>query len=107
MKKSLYRITFINQDEIYELYAHSVTESDMFGFLKIEEITFGENHSLVVDPSEEKLKMEFNEVERTYVPVHSIIRIDEVTKRGVAKVKEKASTDATIRHFPTPGTPKA
>ncbi|KTD19404.1 DUF1820 family protein [Legionella israelensis] len=98
-KKSLYRITFANQDAVYEIYARSVTESEMFGFLQVEELTFGENTSLVVDPSEERLKMEFNGVKRTYIPMHSVFRIDEVNKQGLAKVKEKGS-DSKISHFP-------
>ena len=31
----------------------------MYGFVVIEDIVFGKNTSLVVDPSEEKLKTEF------------------------------------------------
>ncbi len=99
MSKSLYRISFLNQDSVYEIYAHSVGESEMFGFLQVEELSFGENTSLVVDPSEEKLKMEFNSVKRTYIPVHSIIRIDEVTKQGTPKVKDKQG-DSKISTFP-------
>lgn len=105
MKKSLYRISYINNEDVYELYAHSITESDMFGFLKIEEITFGENSSLVVDPSEERLKLEFNGVTKTYIPVHSVIRIDEVTKQGVAKVREKNASTGSISPFPSPRSP--
>ncbi len=100
--KTLYRVSFANQDAIYEIYAHSVSESDMFGFLQVEELSFGEHTSLVVDPSEEKLKMEFNGVKRTYIPMHSIIRIDEVTKQGTAKLKEKGAMDSKISHFPSP-----
>lgn len=98
--KSLYRITFANQDTVYEIYARSVAESDMFGFLLVEELTFGENTSLVVDPSEERLKMEFNGVKRTYIPMHSVFRIDEVSKQGPAKVREKGTFDSKISHFP-------
>ncbi len=76
-KKLLFRIAFANNDAIYEIYAGSIKESEMFGFLEIEELVFGEHTSLVVDPSEEKLKMEFNGVKRTFIPMHSIIRIDD------------------------------
>lgn len=37
-KKSLFKISFANQDEIYEIYARSIKESDMFGFLEVEEL---------------------------------------------------------------------
>jgi len=99
-KNSLYRISFINQDAVYEIYAKSVSESEMFSFLHVEEITFGEHTSIVVDPSEEKLKMEFSNVKSTYIPMHSIIRIDEVSKQGTAKVKEKVEIKNKITPFP-------
>lgn len=105
-KKPLYRLSFANQDEIYEIYARSIKESEMFGFLEVEEIVFGEQSALVIDPSEEKLKMEFNNVKRTFIPMHSIFRIDEVTKQGVAKVKDNLSFDNKISHFPGTGKKK-
>ena len=40
----------------------------MYGFVVIEDIVFGKNTSLVVDPSEEKLKTEFENVKRFYIP---------------------------------------
>ena len=49
---------------------------------------FGERSQVLVDPGEEKLKAEFTGVKRSYIPVQSIIRIDEVDKQGVAKVSE-------------------
>jgi len=58
----------------------------MFGFIEVEQLIFGEKTSVVVDPTEEKLKHEFEGVERTYIPMHSIIRIDEVKKQGTAKI---------------------
>lgn len=101
-KKSLYRITFANQEVIYEIYAHKVCESEMFGFLEIEDFVFGENTSLVVDPSEERLKMEFNSVKRTFIPMHAVFRIDEVSKQGIAKVRDKSKDDSKVSMFPVP-----
>jgi hypothetical protein len=104
-KKTLFKIIFANQEEIFEIYARSIKESEMFGFLEIEEIVFGEQTSLVVDPSEEKLKLEFNGVKRTYIPMPSVFRIDEVTQRGVAKVKDM-NADNKVSLFPTKGKSK-
>ncbi|MBA3537821.1 MAG: DUF1820 family protein [Tatlockia sp.] len=101
-KESLYRITFANQESIYEIYARKVSESEIFGFLEVEEFVFGENSSLVVDPSEERLKLEFNSVKRTFIPMHSVFRIDEVSKQGVAKVREKSANDSKVSMFPVP-----
>ncbi|KTD21730.1 DUF1820 family protein [Legionella londiniensis] len=104
--KKLYRITFSHLEAIYEIYARKVHESDLFGFLEVEEFVFGETTSLVVDPSEERLKLEFNSVKRTYIPLHSIFRIDEVDKQGVAKVRDKTSEASKISMFPVPHKPK-
>ncbi|HHF7343989.1 TPA: DUF1820 family protein [Legionella feeleii] len=102
-KKSLYRITFANQEAIYEIYARKVSESEMFGFLEVEDFVFGENTSLVVDPSEERLKVEFNDVTRTYIPMHSVFRIDEVSKQGAAKVRDKSKDEGKVSMFPVSG----
>ncbi|MCA0403123.1 MAG: DUF1820 family protein [Proteobacteria bacterium] len=99
-KKSLYRISFANQDDIYEIYARQIHESDIFGFIEVEEFVFGETTSLVVDPSEERLKVEFSDVKRTFIPMQSIFRIDEVDKQGVSKVKEKSKDGGTVSMFP-------
>jgi len=94
-----YKITFINQGEIYELYAKQVYQPDLYGFVVIEEIVFGEKTSLVVDPSEERLKSEFDQVKRSYIPMHAVLRIDEVEKEGISKVKE---ADGKVAQFPSP-----
>ena len=101
-KKTIYRITFSNQDAVYEIYAHKVSESEMFGFLEVEEFVFGENTSLVVDPAEERLKMEFESIKRTFIPMHSVFRIDEVSKQGVGKVRDKSGDMNKVSLFPVP-----
>ncbi len=98
-KKPVYKIIFHNQDKIFEVYAKSVHQGAMFGFIEIEELLFGEKSSIVVDPSEESLKAEFNHVSRTYIPMHSIIRIDEVDKQGASKIS-KGSNQDNVTHFP-------
>ncbi|MEJ2094749.1 MAG: DUF1820 family protein [Gammaproteobacteria bacterium] len=98
-EKPVYKIIFHNQDKIFEVYAKSVHQGAMFGFIEIEELLFGEKSSIVVDPSEESLKAEFNHVSRTYIPMHSIIRIDEVDKQGASKIS-KGNNQGNVTHFP-------
>ena len=83
----LYRVLFVNQDKVFEVYARQIYQSDLYGFLEIEELVFGERSSVVVDPSEEKLKQEFQGVKRSYIPVHSVVRVDEVERVGVTRVE--------------------
>lgn len=95
----LYRVKFISQDKIYEIYARQVYQGDMYGFVVLEDFVFGEHSSLVVDPSEEKLKSEFDGVSQTIIPMHSVIRIDAVEKRGTAKI---ADLQGNVAQFPSP-----
>jgi len=87
-KKQLYKVIFYNKDKVYEVFARQIYQSELYGFIEIEEIVFGERNQLVVDPNEEKLKTEFDSVVRSYVPLHAIVRIDEVEKEGVAKMSD-------------------
>lgn len=98
--KRIYKIIFHNQDKIYEIYAKGVDHGAMFGFIEVEKLIFGEKTSVVVDPTEENLKAEFENVERTYIPMHSIIRIDEVQKEGTAKITEGSEKGENIMPFP-------
>ncbi len=102
MTEPVYKVIFQNQNEIYEVYAKHVYQSDMYGFVEIEEIVFGENSQMIVDPSEEKLKNEFKSVTRSYIPMHSLIRIDEVEKEGVAKISESLGENVTKLHTARP-----
>jgi hypothetical protein len=98
-KKNLFKVVFMSQGQVYEVYARSVGNGEMFGFVEVEELVFGDKTTLVVDPSEEKIKTEFENVKRTYLPMHSIIRIDEVDKQGVSKISK---LDGNVSQFPMP-----
>ncbi|HEX7030574.1 MAG TPA: DUF1820 family protein [Gammaproteobacteria bacterium] len=102
-QKPLYRIQFVNQGRIYELYARHVNHGAMLGFVEIGDFVFGKRTEVVVDPSEEKLKDEFEGVKRSFIPVHAVIRVDEVAKSGVAKIS-KAEGNVTpfpMSYFPS------
>ncbi|RMG44382.1 MAG: DUF1820 family protein [Acidobacteria bacterium] len=97
----VYRILFHNQGRVYEIYAKSVSQGALFGFVEIEQLLFGERSQVVVDPTEETLKNEFRGVRRSYLPMHSIIRIDEVDKQGTSRITA-ASREGTLMPFPAP-----
>jgi hypothetical protein len=96
----IFKVIFLNQGKVFELYARKVGHGQMFGFIEVEELIFGEKSSVVVDPSEEKIQTEFAGVKRTYLPLHSIVRIDEVRKSGVSKVSAAEGTN--VAQFPFP-----
>lgn len=104
-REPIYKVIFYNQGQIFEVYARQIYQSDLYGFIEIEEMVFGERAQLVVDPSEERLKAEFDGVNRSYIPMHAIVRIDEVAKEGVGKISEAKGSN--IANFPMPAfTPK-
>ncbi len=98
----LYKVIFLNQGETWEVYARQVSQGGLFGFVEIEELVFGEKSQLVVDPSEDKLQREFEGVKRFYIPMHSVIRIDQVEKRGTGRITKPASEDGKVATFPVP-----
>lgn len=98
-KKLAYKVIFINQGQVYEIYAKHVTQSGMLGFIEVEGLFFGEKSEVVIDPTEERLKNEFSGVERTYIPMNAIIRIDEVEKRGVNRMTAISKSE-NITPFP-------
>lgn len=102
MAEPIYKVIFLNQNQVYEVFAKAIYQSEMYGFIEIEEFVFGERSQLVVDPAEEKLKAEFTGVKRSYIPLHSIVRIDEVEKTGAVKVTEVKGGDK-VAHFPVIG----
>jgi hypothetical protein len=97
----IFRIMFVNQGKVYEIYARRVSHGELFGFIEVEELVFGERATVVVDPTEERIKGEFDGVKRTYLPLHSILRIDEVKKQGVSKITTLEG-GANVAQFPVP-----
>jgi hypothetical protein len=96
----IYKVIFANQGKVYEVYARKVSHGNLFGFIEIEELVFGERSTVVLDPSEERIKSEFEGVKRSYLPMHSVLRIDEVKKQGVSKISSFEGSN--VAQFPMP-----
>lgn len=93
--KHVYKVVFINKEQTYELFAKHVYQGEMYGFVVVEDFVFGEKSAIVVDPSEEKLRSEFEGVKRSYIPIHEVVRIDQVKKRGTARILDAAQSKST------------
>jgi hypothetical protein len=99
--KPIYKIIFLNQGKVYEIYARRVSQTGaLFGFVEVEELVFDARKSVVVDPSEERLQLEFEGVKKTYLPMHYVLRIDEVDKQGVSKISN--AEGGNVAQFPVP-----
>ena len=100
--KSIYKVLFHSQGQIYEVYAHNIYQSDLYGFVEIEDYTFGNRSQMLIDPSEDRLRNEFEGVQRSFIPMHAIVRIDEVEKEGVAKNSDSKGEKVTPFPIPVP-----
>ncbi|SFY12785.1 hypothetical protein SAMN04244547_04099 [Azotobacter vinelandii] len=100
---TIYKVIFLNQGQVYELYARQIRQSDLWGFLEIEEFVFGERTQMLIDPGEERLRGQFEGVQRSFVPLHAIVRIDVVERLGTARISEAKGGNVTP--FPLPPLP--
>lgn len=85
----MYKVIFHNKDQVYEMYCQRVSGAEFsYGFVELSDFVFESSHELVVDPTEERLKEEFADVESIAVPMHAIIRIEKVKKRGQSVIRD-------------------
>ncbi|HWP66773.1 MAG TPA: DUF1820 family protein [Candidatus Limnocylindria bacterium] len=101
-RKTVYKIVFVNEGKVYEIYARTVSPSSLIGFVEVEGLLFGERTTVLVDPTEERLRTEFAGVERTLIPMHAVVRIDQVAKRGTAKITALSGGADKGRPLPSP-----
>lgn len=88
----MYKISFLNQGQVYEIYCRKVAGSDIsYGFVEASKLVFETDESVVIDPTEERLREEFADVEVLHIPMHSVIRIEQVKKRGTCVIRDSKS----------------
>jgi hypothetical protein len=106
MSKPLYKVTFLNAGRIYELYARRVAAGALWGFTEIAELVFDVHAGIVVDPTEERLRDEFGNTRVLHLPMQSIVRIEEVEKKGVSAIRDATTGEAVVTPFPMPAKPR-
>jgi len=73
MEPPIYRIVFTQQEDVQEIYAQFISEETLVGFIEAETLLEMDQTRKVVNPKE---------VKRCYIPLHNIIRIDEISLPG-------------------------
>lgn len=106
MAKKLYKVTFLNQNKVYELYAGHVGASGLWGFTEVGELVFDLHDGLVVDPTEERLRDEFGNTRVLHLPMQSIIRVEEVERKGQSAIRDAATGEKVVTPFPLPAKPR-
>ena len=104
-EKRLYRVIFYNQGKVYEIFAREVAQGNLFGFIEVAQLVFGEKSAILVDPSEDALKKEFESTRRIFIPMHSVVRLDDVDRESALKprVVPLGGTGAEAAESPGPG----
>ncbi len=91
MTKSIYKLVFFNHGKVYELFAEQVESSHLYGFVEARKLLFDRGSMLVVDPGEERMREEFGDTEKLILPMQSVIRIEQVSKRGECVIRDRES----------------
>ena len=97
--EKLFRIAFLNHGKVYELFCSGVCTSGLLGFIEVSGLEFDDQDSLVVDPTEEKMRDEFDGVEILHLPMHSVLRVEQVRKKGPAIIRDRESGEK-VTPFP-------
>ena len=106
MAKPLYKVTFLNHGKVYELYARHVAGSSLWGFTEVGELVFDVYEGLVVDPTEERLRDEFGATRVLHLPMQSIVRVEEVERKGQSAIRDATTGEKVVTPFPLPANPK-
>ena len=97
--EKLFRIAFINHGKVYELFCTGVCTSGLWGFVEVSGLEFGDKDSLVVDPTDEKMRTEFDGVEVLHLPMQSVLRVEQVKTKGQAVIRDRESGEK-VTPFP-------
>jgi hypothetical protein len=102
----LFKVTFLNHGRVYELYARHVSASSLWGFTEVGELVFDVNDGVVIDPTEERLRDEFGNTRVLHLPMQSIVRVEEVEKKGQSAIRDAATGESVVTMFPLPAKPR-
>jgi len=89
----MYKFVVLNQGKVYELFAERVDSSHLYGFVEAAGLVFETGATVVVDPTEERLRAEFADTEKLLLPLQSVIRIEQVKRRGKCAIRDRNSGD--------------
>ena len=101
-----FKVTFLNHGRIYALYARRVSSGSLWGFTEVADLVFDVNDGVVIDPTEERLRDEFGDTRVLHLPMQSVIRIEEVEKKGPSAIRDAATGESVVTPFPLPARPR-
>ena len=105
MSKPLYLLHFQHQDKLYVVYARHVASSSIWGFIEVGEFDFDTRQGVLIDPAEERLREEFADTRTLHLPMHQVLRIEEVARRGASAIRDAGDPARVVTPFPMPRQP--
>ena len=105
-QRILYKVTFLNAGKVYELYARRVGASALWGFTEVADLVFDAKDGVVVDPTEERLREEFADTRVLHLPMQSVIRVEEVDRKGQLSIRDAGTGEKVVTPFPLPAKPR-
>lgn len=73
-----YKVQFYDsKKEIMTFFAKKLNPSSFLGLIEVSEILFMDSE-IIINPDDEKVRKEFNGVSKTFLPLNTIVRIDEI-----------------------------
>jgi len=77
-EKKVFKVYFFHMDKVYTLFAKEVNASgELYNMCEISDIIFQRNKNLIV-PSEDEVRQEFSNIKKLMIPLHHLVRIDEL-----------------------------
>ena len=104
--RTLYKVTFLNAGKIYEIYARQVASGALWGFTEVSDLVFDVYDGVVIDPTEERLRDEFGATQVLHLPMQSIVRIEEVERKGQSAIRDASTGEKVVTPFPLPAKPR-
>jgi len=105
-QRILYKVTFLNAGKVYEIYARRVAASSLWGFTEVSDLVFDAKEGVVVDPTEERLRDEFADTRVLHLPMQSVIRVEEVDRKGSLSIRDAGTGEKVVTPFPFPPRPR-
>ncbi len=81
---TIYRVYYAKKGEpLCEIHARSVGPSDMLGFIEVSSFVTPRSTSKIIRPGVDRVEQEFAGVEKTYIPISDIRRVDALPAENV------------------------
>lgn len=79
-----------------------MASSPLWGFTEVGELVFEPvGEGLLIDPTEERLREEFQDTQVLHLPMQSLLRVEEVERKGKLVIRD-AADGQKVTPFPMP-----